>query len=333
MAHGRWWFVVIWVLLPGCSLWVRSSLEEGARGEDAGGTMDGGREGSVDGAMDGGREGSVDGAMDGGREGSVDGAPDAAGDAAPDAPPDAPGCPDWDPGDTMPRNCHEILERLPCASSGRYRILDPYGFDPDTSTVEVHCDMETEGGGWTLCASAAAQPDDMPPALSHYGWPTSTQDTAWFACDLFVDDGDELMVVSEALDPLSGTPYRYVDRFEGVVLDPGMNSISSTDGEVTLIVHVDSAYCDIPSMGNHAWRLQSGVADRYGIMPRNDCPGGGSRWWFINAPGTVSTGCADPTQIVPFIGYPCGNYGPRAARMELWYRPGPRSAPMGPGSG
>ena len=52
---------------------------------------------------------------------------------------------------TWPVSCAQILDKSPDASSGSYTI-DPDGDGPEVP-FEVTCDMDTEGGGWTLIAN------------------------------------------------------------------------------------------------------------------------------------------------------------------------------------
>jgi hypothetical protein len=49
---------------------------------------------------------------------------------------------------TRPLSCSDLLARDPAASTGRY-VIDLDGDGP-AAEFEVHCDMEREGGGWTL---------------------------------------------------------------------------------------------------------------------------------------------------------------------------------------
>lgn len=47
-----------------------------------------------------------------------------------------------------PRSCSDLLARDPAARTGRH-VIDPDGDGPGAE-IEVHCDMDREGGGWTL---------------------------------------------------------------------------------------------------------------------------------------------------------------------------------------
>ena len=48
----------------------------------------------------------------------------------------------------LPRSCKEIQDKVPGAPSGQY-FIDTDGLGP-TAEIPVFCDMDTDGGGWTL---------------------------------------------------------------------------------------------------------------------------------------------------------------------------------------
>ncbi|MEQ1501891.1 MAG: MopE-related protein [Myxococcota bacterium] len=52
------------------------------------------------------------------------------------------------------RSCAEVLEDDPTSATG------PYPLAPAGATVEVWCDMDTDGGGWTLVSSTRGTPPD-----------------------------------------------------------------------------------------------------------------------------------------------------------------------------
>ncbi|RYZ38096.1 MAG: hypothetical protein EOO71_25430 [Myxococcaceae bacterium] len=52
------------------------------------------------------------------------------------------------PGNCTPKSCQELKQRAPSMPSGNYTV-DPDG-PGSTEPFEVYCDMEKDGGGWTL---------------------------------------------------------------------------------------------------------------------------------------------------------------------------------------
>ncbi len=60
------------------------------------------------------------------------------------------GCPD---GECGFRSCREVQRFLPGAPSGTYTLQSP-----DGSIHDVYCDLETDGGGWTLVGSTRNRP-------------------------------------------------------------------------------------------------------------------------------------------------------------------------------
>lgn len=60
------------------------------------------------------------------------------------------GCPD---GECGFRSCREVQRFLPGAASGTYTL-----WSPDGAIFDVYCDLETDGGGWTLVGSTRGRP-------------------------------------------------------------------------------------------------------------------------------------------------------------------------------
>jgi hypothetical protein len=61
---------------------------------------------------------------------------------------------------SFPEDCREVLEKNPSASSGTYKV-DPDG-EGGGKPFEVYCDMETDGGGWTIVASYTGADGEQP---------------------------------------------------------------------------------------------------------------------------------------------------------------------------
>lgn len=97
------------------------------------------------------------------------------------------------------KSCKEIKASEPTATSGTY-MIDPDGPEGANAPFEVQCDMETDGGGWTLVMKTSST---SAYTYSHEVW-TNTAGGSTTAIDPAADQD----YVSAAFYQLSGTESR-----------------------------------------------------------------------------------------------------------------------------
>ncbi|MFH2008831.1 MAG: fibrinogen-like YCDxxxxGGGW domain-containing protein [bacterium] len=124
-----------------------------------------------------------------------------------------------------PRNCSELQAVNPELPSGLYTI-DPDG-SAGTAPFEVYCDLETDGGGWTLIASQdTLYPDDL---ANHYDevtpMPGVTGVLGYFMTHDLKIRADELRVVNDA-----GQQHTFItDDFDGPLIFDATAFVDAAD--------------------------------------------------------------------------------------------------------
>jgi cysteine-rich repeat protein len=204
-------------------------------------------------------------------------------------------------------DCRQILEEIPSAKTGHY-IITPDGLNQPTL---VHCDMTTDGGGWTRCAK---QHTHTPTVLN---WQGEDSDKNWYAChDLANEVGATRVVASNDLGDSQAW------HFEGSNPVQGSAGLSDTTGQVQLSIYKDSAHGTCPSATTADDNYQVMVTLQsalFGLEPGNTCASGDDEL-FLFGRGVHGNGCTQAGQLVPNLAYPCGFYTDQAFAFEVLHR-------------
>ncbi|MEC9072571.1 MAG: fibrinogen-like YCDxxxxGGGW domain-containing protein, partial [Myxococcota bacterium] len=127
-------------------------------------------------------------------------------------------------------DCLDLHQKSPSAPSGTYTV-DPDG-DGGAEPYAVYCDMDSPGGGWTLCS---AQHDGVPPVLA---WGDKDGADGWYACHLIGEAATEVRYHAT-----NGTD-SYDWWFTGMNLTHGELKVWSDDNTARLSVRQGDANCD-----------------------------------------------------------------------------------------
>ena len=224
---------------------------------DVGGDCDDGSTDYHPGASEGcdGEDYDCDGAVDSDADG--DGYADAAcgGDDCDDG--DASLYPEASGGCAVGTSCLDILDQGRSSGDGSYTI-DVDGYETGEDPFAVHCDMSTDGGGWTLVASFSN--DDGAYLWTQYDVDTSYL-SSWTDESVFGDLADHTLydykseafwLVDDATDLLavdSGANWAsYDDALTGSLLDT-LSAYSSCQTSVLSGITVDSSDATMAAYG------------------------------------------------------------------------------------
>jgi len=191
--------------------------------------------------------------------------------------------------ETPAAHCQDWLDAGLSGGDGLY-LIDPDGLDGDIPTQDVHCDMNTDGGGWTMVQRTVWDWDDSGQLLTDYatwygdtvgdpgvGWAYRLEGRAWEA---LMEDG-EILAVHHPRDADSGAdcdPLAYIGTRGTLTVDADGASLTRLLSPVEIISETTLSATD---MGDYTWCTGGhnlGVPWFYGLCCKT-CPTyKGSAW-------------------------------------------------------
>ncbi|MGB0590517.1 MAG: fibrinogen-like YCDxxxxGGGW domain-containing protein [Myxococcota bacterium] len=195
-------------------------------------------------------------------------------------------------------SCKDVLAQAPNSPSGLY-VIDPPGPAP---AVAVHCDMESDGGGFTRCAKQHTD------TLTSLGFEDEESTSNWYGCHRLQETQGDLRI---EVTSSSGETASW--QFAGFDAYAGGSGFAIDDPGTLLIINKDQAYgtdpaCSASFADNYQVSLQlSGVL--FGLLPASTCDAGDAAILLIGR-GVNAQGCVQQNQLIPNVAYPCGYFDP-----------------------
>lgn len=181
------------------------------------------------------------------------------------------GAPEEESGAPMvhPQSCNAILQADGTAPTGRYEIAPEEAKVP--TPITVHCDMDTDGGGWTLVARSVAGDFDE----GEFGWGSARGDILDPSQPYSLDAKSTGLKFSQVLVGKQGGGYAWGNRVYRFDVPPDFLKALNDDSMDTAALTTITGDCMGPNMLEHVgytretdvfWFRDASGFERFGLL-------------------------------------------------------------------